>query len=841
MAVEWVYENEIGAGLELSVSGTTITAKYYGGTTYSGGIGDNQRANYSGAISGYKDFFNNASAGNPVLIETKTRTGTRGSTYTFSMELTGVYNGASPKVTDSIKVPAAVPGVVGGRSTSSIGKSSAVASWSAPEDNGGTIQGYRLICREGTDNWSGAIVYDTSQNNRSRTITGLDPNKAYSWWVRAYNEAGDGPWQATTSGASFTTDVGSPAAPTIGTPARVSDTSTTVHWSRNSTSAAPYSSQKVLRRRFNDGSWGSYVVRATVSASATSYSDVTEAGSVYNYQVQAINASGTATSGSSANVWTTPLVPGTPSAVKTATGDIVISWDTTPNQDSGTLGTSVAYEVQHRLNSGAWTTLASSVTSGTYTHASPDSSGTHQYRVRTKIIGNGVGTGLTSAYVSSNTVQILAPPNAPINLKTTPAGTIDRSLPVILSWTHNPVDSSAQTKFEIRHREVGSPTWTTPAVVTSGTSAWTLPADTYPTATQVEWEVRTWGLHATASPWSASSTIPFSTRPDVIIQTPGEGEVVGTTQGTVTWSFSDVEDSPQTAWEARLTDLGTGGVLEVLSASGDATSATFTPRLADGGSYEFAVRGREQTGLLSDWATVAVTVNYAPPPQATITALVWAQEQATVDIQFTVPAPTVDEAEVERIEVWRQINEGAWEPLSLALAPDAQHYLDHTPSVSGTNRYLVVTVSATPSTAQSATGEVTTPQEGDVPALWLSSPADPGALARLVHNVEIAKSPSLEKVLRHYAGRTLPLEHSGIAQDISWQISGKLHTRWAKNPDPDDQPDRWGEIGLLAGPHLLRIPSPDIYEWVSISGVSVTRAQGGNVWDISFTATKVSN
>ena len=75
---------------------------------------------------------------------------------------------------------------------------------------------------------------------------------------------------------------------------------------------------------------------------------------------------------------------------------------------------------------------------------------------RASVASGGVGsTTLYSAYSAySNTVQLLSAPNPPTGL--TPNGPVRPvDEPVLFQWTHNPVDSSSQTAYELRHRVPG--------------------------------------------------------------------------------------------------------------------------------------------------------------------------------------------------------------------------------------------------------------------------------------------------------------------------------------------------------------------------------------------------
>src|SRR5690606_26992035 len=97
------------------------------------------------------------------------------------------------------------------------------------------------------------------------------------------------------------------------------------------------------------------------------------------------------------------------------------------------------------------------VASGTssYTHVSPSTSFPHKYRVRASNLDTGA---LVSAWVESGTVVLLTAPNKP----TVPAlgPNVDKGSAFVFPWTHNPVDTTAQTAYEVEYSTNGGSSWT---------------------------------------------------------------------------------------------------------------------------------------------------------------------------------------------------------------------------------------------------------------------------------------------------------------------------------------------------------------------------------------------
>ena len=828
------------AGIELSVSGTTITVTRYFQNQYN--YSDDQVSYGSGTDTETISYYNGGGDGVSFAFSTKNfYNASRGVTYTFGHSIGGAYNGVTPSVSASITVPALPPNQMAAPTVTNIAATTHSVNWVAPATNGSPITGFYVEWQTA----GGAFVanYSAGPSERVHNASGFSPNTAYRVAIVALSAAGNSagsPW------TSFTSAVTVPAAPSTPTVTRTSDTSHSLSWVRGSQTSGPYASQEVLRRTRTNGAWGSYVVIATVGASSTTYADTsTVANRAYEYQIRATNAAGTATSSASATVWTTPGAPTSQSAAKDAASNIIVTWAA---PTSAANPAELKYEVSETTDGSNWTvrtTTAAGVL--TYTHTAPNSSLTHTYRIRAIVATTGlVGSGLASGYVSTNTVQLLTPPAAPTNLTSSPSGTVNRAQAIVLSWVHNPLDSSPQSKYTLQHRAVGAGTWTTTVgPITSAVSSYTLPANAYPTGTAFEWQVLTYGLHANPGPYSATATVQISSLPGVSISNPTTGEVVASTSLTVAWAYSDPDGDAQGSWEATLFE---GGVpVETKSGANTATSTTFAYRIKEL-AYTVQVRVRDSRGLWSSPDTKAFTVNYPEPPAPLLDSTAWNWQTGTVEINMSVPAPSGGQAAVDHLEVWRSIDDGAWVRIASDLPPATISYLDTSPTVSGKNSYIVQTVSALPSTAQSNSAdplsEVLTPQDGDGrPGVWLSAGPGFSLVGSLRTEVEIESVRTRERVLRRYAGRVLPLAHEGEHIDETWRVSGVLNVTWSREVDPIGSPEAWLALGSAEGPFLLRAPDlfggGSTHAYVSVEGPTVSRQKGGNIYTVSFTATRV--
>lgn len=644
MAITWGAGSGSGygifyVGIDYSVSGTTATVRYYV-RTEANAVSDTQTLTYSGKITGSTNFTMNTPNMGAQLVSTKTFSGTRGQSYSVTAKLSGTYSGGTPQHTRSITIPAAVPGKPGTPSVSSITSSTATATWSAAATNGASIAEYQLQLDDNSGFSSPSTV--STGTSRSRNLSGMSANDTWYVRVRARNSAGWGAWSST---RSFQTKPLAPSTPGAPSVSRNSDTSHAISWSRSASASQPITDQRVQRRTSSTGGGGSgdWATIATIGTDYTSngtnsYTDTTTiANRAYQYRIQAVNSAGTTTGSGTGWVFTTPATPTAASATKNSAGNIAVTW---------TIGALYSDETQHQIqestdDGSSWSALATvSGSTSTYTHTSPNVAVTHTYRVRTVINASGsVGNGLASGYRNTNTVQLAAPPNAPT--VTAPTGTFDATQPITVTWIHNPVDSSDQTRFNIAYKYTEDVDWEyldpTLAGIVSDDSTYTFPEDSWENGRSVDIRVRTWGTHSNASPWSATATFTTSSAPIATIVTPDGVSDWPDPRITVEWAFFDAEDDPQASWQIQLVDLE-DNVVETKNGSGTSTSDILNTIVSDGSTWTVRLRLRDGAGMWSDWVEVPILVNYPEPPKPLITGE-WQPEDGTVQVTVTNPDP----------------------------------------------------------------------------------------------------------------------------------------------------------------------------------------------------------
>ena len=616
-----------------------------------------------------------------------------------------------------------------------------------------------------------------------------------------------------------------PAAPSNLGVTRNSDTSQNVYWKDNASAAAPYTGLQVERQMY-DGAWSSWVAilgdgSYNTGSGNRSYGDTgTVANRIYTYRIAVSNSAGEAISGNSSWVFTTPAAPSAVQAVKQASGSIVLTWT------RGTPHTEIQSNIDYSIDGGTtWTNLVTGIAGNvsTYTHATPPDAASILYRVSHTIYqsdpGSNVGIGLTSAYGQSNSVPLTAPPLAPSALS--PNGTVfDVVSAQTFTWQHNTADSSTQTAYEIQYR-IGAAAWTSTGKITSTASLRAFAANAFVNGNIYEWQVRTWGAHANASPWSASATFTTSAAPLVVINTPPT--TLGAALVTTTWTYSDAEGTAQSAWEAQL--LQSGSILEQLAGSGAGASAAFTTRLTDATSYQVRVRARDGSGLWSQWAQKTFTTSF-PIPATPLISAVW--DVNTGIAVITINNPNVGTA-VTNNKIMRSTDNGStW--IEVASTPPNGTGFDKTVPLNASVMYQVIAWTDLPSGASSTSTLITTPASYGYWSAGSDLAYSFGMKANYQKPPQYGVEKSLaQKTLHYFAGRTKPVEYSGTATTVtgSVEFATKDLNEWAQV----------NRMSTISGPHLLRFTNGMVVK-CSIEPVSIAKIN--KLWhQISFSFQEV--
>jgi hypothetical protein len=467
--------------------------------------------------------------------------------------------------------------------------------------------GYNSVLQRSVNGGAYATIATLGAGVTSYSDTGLNPGDVYQYQV--YAQSTTEPSLASPSTTSPTIQLQqAPAAPTALTLTRNSDTSFTLAWTDNPNGdVAPYNSITVQRWDNVSNTWSTVASLAGTAATLTDTATVVNRR--YQWRVRAENAAGPSAWTTTEFTQTTPTGPTITTVRAVAGGGVQVVWTNNVSYSTYTIG--VRY-----YENGVLVDDTISVASGTtsYTVTGVDLSASYKFSVRAV---STVGANLDSGWVDSAEIPASTVPNAP-SLLAPDGAVIDLALDQVFSWQHNPsVDASEQTSFEIQYSSDGGTNWTSLGQITGTANSYTLPAATLTNGVAYVWQVRTWGVNATASPWSTSAAITGSTTPTVTINSPDATLTIS--QIDVAWSYLDAESTAQSGWEVILLDAD-GSQLESKTGTDAATSLTLGTAALDGEFYTLRVRARDGSGLWSNWAELNITAAFTKPAPSILSA-----------------------------------------------------------------------------------------------------------------------------------------------------------------------------------------------------------------------------
>ena len=317
-----------------------------------------------------------------------------------------------------------------------------------------------------------------------------------------------------------------------------------------------------------------------------------------------------------------------------------------------------------------------------------------------------VGCTTTSGVRSGAGYAVLTynrPPSAPNLLSPANNTALNPSQTQRFSWAFSDPDASdSQAAYELRAGIVGSGVWGYGSGLVNTPNAFhDVPAGSFGTGQNLEWQVRTADSLGVWGPWSASrffSTVAAPVGPT--ITSPANGSTASTSSQPITWSVPN-----QDAYQVRrLADsAGAPDTSTVYGDSGVRENAVdrsdTIPDLVNGRPEHIQVRVRYQ-GLWSDWSSILLYVDYTVPavPVASVSP-----DDATGSITVTAshPAPTGTQPTVVGMHVYRR--EGGGEGIRLARdLPPNQPWTDYTPASGVAYDYRVAAVGANGTTSLSA-------------------------------------------------------------------------------------------------------------------------------------------
>lgn len=451
-----------------------------------------------------------------------------------------------------------------------------------------------------------------------------------------------------------------PAAPSVASAGRVSNSQADIAWVVPSSTAAPVASVEVIRRS-NQSDWN-YTASTFTSRSGTARLAGLSQGNRYQWAIRGVNRDETGPWAYTDWLYQRPLPVSNVTATRSGS-NIVVSWVNRNNYPYG------GFRIFH--NGAEIATVGASVTS--WTHAAPDPAVSHTYRVQAYYLD------LNTDLVTSNTVQLLSPPLAPTNL-TPDGGYVVAGTTVGLYWDHNSVDGSSQARREVRVRKAGTSTWTTLTGTTSQSASINV-ASYAANGESIEWQVRTQGDHANFGPWSSIAEFGVVARPIVAITAPASGATIAAASTDLTFTISRVPAS------YRVELLQAGAVVQTVEDYTTVSPVSVRLRgLRDAQSYSARVTATER--VTSNPVTRSFTVSYPQPGPPALTGE-WDLSSAAVHLTVQSPSGTPAASQL-RVETWV---DGEWTELETVPAPGTVTITDPYARLDGA-RYRAIAIAA---------------------------------------------------------------------------------------------------------------------------------------------------
>ncbi|TQV87009.1 fibronectin type III domain-containing protein [Aliikangiella coralliicola] len=349
---------------------------------------------------------------------------------------------------------------------------------------------------------------------------------------------------------------GSPAAPgNIIYPSTSTSGSFAVSWDPSTGSVSQYR----LEERKNSGAW------VQVYAGIISVKTLSGRGDgSYQYRVKACqgaNCSGYRTGNTTMTVRNKPSTPAAPGNINSTSTSYTVSW----SKPSGSV---TYYDVQERVGSGSWVTVASNRTSTSLSRSGKSNNTSYQYRVRAC---NQYSWSCTS-YSSANSVKVELKPSTPSR----PGNINSTSTSYTVSWSK---PSGTVSYYDLQQRINGG-SWST---VASGTTALSKAFSGKSNNTLYEYRVRACNSYSWAcSAYSSAATVRVELKPSSV-STPSSINSTSTSY-TVSWS------KPSGSVDYyNLQQRVNGGSWTTVASDTTALSKAFSGK-TDGSNYEYRVQ-----------------------------------------------------------------------------------------------------------------------------------------------------------------------------------------------------------------------------------------------------------
>src|SRR5881409_3258636 len=587
-----------------------------------------------------------------------------GTTYTYRVSAINSVGTGSPSSNASATTLAVAPSPPTGLTATAVSSSQINLSWTAPNNGGSAITGYKIErSTDGGTTWT-TIVSNSGSTATTYSDTGLAHTTTYTYRVSAINSVGTG---SPSSAISATTLAVVPSSPTGLGATAVSSSQINLSWTAPADNGgSAITGYKIERSTDGGSSWSTLV--ANTGITGTTYSDTGLAHTTtYTYRVSAINSVGTSPPSNTASA-TTSVVSSPPSGLAAAavsSSQINLSW-TAPTDNGGSAIT--GYKVERSTDGGTtWSTLVANTGSSTTTYSDTGVTHTTTYTYRVSAI-NSIGTSPPSNTASATTP--IASPSPPTGL----AATAVSSSQIGLTWT-GPTDNGGAviTGYKIERSTDGGITWTTLVANTGSTS--TAYSDIgLAHTTAYTYRVSAINSVGTGSPSATASSTTLSVAPS---SPTGLTATASSSSSQINLSWTAPADNGGSAITGykieRSTDGGTTWSVLVANTGSAATSYSDTG-LTHTTSYAYRISAINSVGTSSTSSTAsATTLAVAPSTPTGLTAT--AASSSQISLSWT--APNNGGSTITGYKIERSTDSGTtWSTLVVNTGSTATTYSD---------------------------------------------------------------------------------------------------------------------------------------------------------------------